>query len=266
MNKKLRKGLYIGGVGAVVTAGSLSVILPVALKKPSNVKKWTHDPEDKLIGGGLKDYTGNDLIAEVERDFEESRTFTRFDQQFQLYLYDQAQIDSIEEQAMNFEWEIISKVRDLKEIVARGEDTDEAKEDIDNLVEDINELEDKLEVIKKHYDATESKWVSEVSGGLDYSSSSFQSDYPGIKLIKSEIESQQQKRFNDSKNNFIKGYPTRSEGLAAWPEYRNGSYGGALTDKEAVDFLVNRNISISMSSLFAFRIEGSYTVEQKIRK
>lgn len=257
MNKKLKDALIAGsilvGLGAIAT----SITVPLVLKKSDKVSlDWN---EDELVGG----MPGDDFIGKVEEEGEKDKSsLNTFNYQVAFYLYDQEQMGSLELQKQFFYWNIYEKEILIKE---EEEKDSPSKDTIKEWNNDISKINEKIEKVNKEIAGMKAEKPSH-GKGIDFKSSTLGSDYSRILLPLKEVREKRTKIFMDTKENFIKKYSTRQEGLNKWPDERRNLYDNAATDSQAIDYLTHQQITGDAFAQFRFKLNSDYTLEQKFAK
>lgn len=257
MNKKLKDALIAGsilvGLGAIAT----SITVPLVLKKSEKISlDWNGDD---LVAG----LPGNDFIGKVEEEGEKDKSaLNTFNYQVAFYLYEQEQLGSLILQKQYFYWNIYEK-----EVLIKEENKKEtpSTDTINSYNSDITKIKEKIANLDKEIDGM--KESTPVHGkGIDFNSSTLGSDYSRILLPLKEVREKRTKIFMDTKENFIKKYSTRQEGLNRWPDERRNLYDNAATDSEAIDYLTHQQITGDAFAQFRFKLNSDFTLEQKFAK
>ncbi len=263
MKKSTKKLLTISGsifgVGAITTSIALPIVLNMGKIMNLDPKAPLYDFGKIIDGKPVKETIGQFIERLKTKEYKEKGQLKRFDYLTAFFLYEIEQKGSLELQKMWFKWGIyefdkkITELNDNPELVA---DKTKMDDEIKKINDQKNKIKDLLTNIEK---ATNEKNPIP----LDYKSSSFKTDYPKVLLpLKLRIE-EQERIYNDIKNNEISKHATRLIGELEWTKKRLADYDGATSDKDAIDFQTNKIIKDEAFGQFQFKFNGDFTYEHK---
>lgn len=243
-------------IASVAVAGvTTAIAVPVALEV--NKKEELQDFQKiDMTQNAWQGTTLQQLVDGVKHEEQiKGSLVTKLSEVAAFSLYDDEQTGSVQLQKDTFEYQIWKLDRQLAEKItdSGGHQTDRyTGASRTTLQSNKTTIQGKL---------------TKLNGGLsdsDYNSLTFSRDYPLILMKRSIITTRQNNILQDTKNSFVAQFSTRAEGENAWINEVKKKYNGATSDAEAVSMLVYGIIKNDAYASTKFKLNQSYTVEQRL--
>lgn len=301
MKKAVKQTLIWGTTLAVAAGVAVAIAIPVvnAKNKTTSTDPMKNFDSKAPVIEGL---TGDQLLAALdEAGIKDSSLVSKTQYQLASYLYNKEQEGSIKLQRLYFQWDLYSMNKSVVDFIKTTLHFDGALSYTDASgtavtsasISDVKidasqELFKALVALARAHvdsdadtakgqnsslDTFETNWnkkqalvtaigTDEKTVKIDYNSTSFSSDYPKVLLPLSNIRDKQQKIYDEAKSSFIGSYSGKSEGNAEWQKQISSKYGGATSDVQAVDYLVNQQVAGAAWNKYKFAINKDFTFEQ----
>lgn len=241
-----------GTIATVITGGiAAGIAVPLTLSA-TEVKELQDFQKINMNQEAWPGITLQQLIDGVKKQEEiRSSLVSKLSEVAAFSIYNKEQVGSVELQKQNFMFQIWKIDKQLAEKKADGTDkyTGETRKQMEDNKTKLNNK------------------LSKINNGLsdeDYKNISFSNDYPLIFMKQNIIQQRQNDILQDIKSAYIKQFATKSEGENAWINELKRKYNGATSDAEAVSQLVYGIIKNNAYSSTKFKLDSTYTVEQRL--
>ena len=252
MNKGIKIGIGVVALGGVATA----IAVPIALHK-GEVARHIDMNQEAWHGQSLKN-----LVDKIKEEQQTSGSIvTEAMKAIAFKKYDEEQKGSLKLQVMNFRWDIFSLNKEKKDLEDKKN-----KLNAQTSAKTIKTIDERLKKIDEKKTKINEK-IAKIEGGKltdgDYNSSTFSTDYPIVLTPEKIIEEKQKRIILDQQTSYSDQFATKQEGSNSWEEERSKKYNGATSNDQAATYLTYGIIKPNTLAQYKYKINDSYTYEQK---